>query len=253
MACFVKDSLALPPAFLHSYGVAGYSSWLIMSAGIAHLNTLDFGLQTYVVNRLGMLFHTGRLAEFRCVQSIGLRLVLGITLFAAITLILLLFLPIAIGAKVIYPWMHEPNARADHALQAKYPLFTMPGFYVVAAGCFLIWYVLSRRLRYWSLQQDQTGAAEPTYHMRFLSGLGIFLFALTLTMAVSNYATGELLDRFRIPPRLVTIGIGVFFLLPGIAWFLTRKWWDGEQEAQSEEPTLDEMRSELSSMRASVE
>ena len=98
--------------------------------------------------------------------------------------LLLLFLPIALGAKAIYPWMHEPNPQADHALKAKFPLFTMPGFYVVAAGCFLIWFVLSRRLRYWSLQQDQTGAAEPTHHMRFLSGIGILLFALTLTLGV---------------------------------------------------------------------
>jgi len=54
------------------------------------------------------------------------------------------------------------------------------------------------------------------------------LALLTLTMAVSNYATGELLDRFRLSPRVVTIGIGVFFLLPGLAWFLTQKWWDQE-------------------------
>ena len=52
------------------------------------------------------------------------------------------------------------------------------------------------------------------------------LALLTLTMAVSNYATGELLDRFRLSPRMVTIGIGAFFLLPGVAWFLTQKWWD---------------------------
>ena len=52
------------------------------------------------------------------------------------------------------------------------------------------------------------------------------LALLTLTMAVSNYATGELLDRFRLSPRVVTIAIGVFFLLPGLAWFLTQRWWD---------------------------
>src|SRR5436190_13823553 len=38
---------------------------------------------------------------------------------------LLLFLPITLGAKVIYPWMHEANAASDHALKAKAPLFTM--------------------------------------------------------------------------------------------------------------------------------
>src|SRR5690242_7929882 len=52
------------------------------------------------------------------------------------------------------------------------------------------------------------------------------LALLTLTMAASNYATGELLDRFQISPRLVTIGIGLFFLMPGLAWFLTQRWWD---------------------------
>ena len=52
------------------------------------------------------------------------------------------------------------------------------------------------------------------------------LALLTLAMAASNYFTGELLDRFRISPRIVTIGIGIFFLTPGIAWFITRRWWD---------------------------
>jgi predicted MFS family arabinose efflux permease len=52
------------------------------------------------------------------------------------------------------------------------------------------------------------------------------LALVTLTMAMSNYATGELLDRFQISPRLVTIGIGIFFIMPGLAWFLTQRWWD---------------------------
>jgi predicted MFS family arabinose efflux permease len=49
---------------------------------------------------------------------------------------------------------------------------------------------------------------------------------MTLTMAASNYTTGELLDRFQVSPRVVTIGIGIFFLMPGLAWFLTQRWWD---------------------------
>src|SRR5215204_6593187 len=56
-------------------------------------------------------------------------------------------------------------------------------------------------------------------------------FALmTLTMAASNYATGELLDRFGISPRIVTIGIGTFFLIPGLVWFVTQRWWDREKD-----------------------
>jgi len=51
----------------------------------------------------------------------------------------------------------------------------------------------------------------------------------TLTMAASNFITGELLDRFQISPRIVTVGMGAFFLLPGLAWFMTQRWWDREE------------------------
>jgi hypothetical protein len=60
------------------------------------------------------------------------------------------------------------------------------------------------------------------------------LALLTLTMAASNYATGEMLDRFRLSPRLVTIGIGIIFLIPGLAWFATKNWWDRGKEKYGE-------------------
>jgi Na+/melibiose symporter-like transporter len=49
---------------------------------------------------------------------------------------------------------------------------------------------------------------------------------LTLMMAASNYATGEMLDRYRLSPRAVTVGIGLFFFIPGVMWLATRRWWD---------------------------
>ena len=52
------------------------------------------------------------------------------------------------------------------------------------------------------------------------------LALLTLTMAASNYLVGELMDRFGFSPRVVTAGVGAFFLLPGLIWFVTEKWWD---------------------------
>jgi MFS family permease len=61
------------------------------------------------------------------------------------------------------------------------------------------------------------------------------LALLTLAMAASNYATGELLDHFHFSPRTVTIGIGIFFLLPGLLWFATRRWWDNGQDDEAEE------------------
>lgn len=77
------------------------------------------------------------------------------------------------------------------------------------------------------------------------------LALLTLTMAASNYATGELLDRFRVSPRVVTVGIGIFFMIPGLAWFLTQRWWD-RAETPGKEVKLAE-RGDLPVVNQSVE
>lgn len=66
------------------------------------------------------------------------------------------------------------------------------------------------------------------------------LALLTLTMAASNYVTGELLDRFGISPRVVTVGVGVFFMLPGIIWFISYKWWDRDKLVASNASLEDE-------------
>lgn len=93
-----------------------------------------------------------------------------------------LFVPIAIFAPRIYPWMGiDPHT--DHALHAKQPLFTTPMFYVVALFCFAAWWLFSYKLRSWSLRQDETGAALCTFRLRTWSAVGIFVFAVTLTLA----------------------------------------------------------------------
>ena len=100
--------------------------------------------------------------------------------YSVFSILPVLFIPLAIGAKKIYPWMSN-NPHADHALHSKQPLFTMAGFYIVSIICMATWWFLSNRLRHWSLKQDETGSAECTHKMRFLSYTGIFLFAFTLT------------------------------------------------------------------------
>lgn len=93
-----------------------------------------------------------------------------------------LFIPIALLAEQIYPWM-TIDEHADHSLHVKSALINKTAFYVVAAIIFAIWTFLSYKLRAWSLEQDKTGAAKCTYAMRFHSGWGIFAFAFSLTLA----------------------------------------------------------------------
>lgn len=98
----------------------------------------------------------------------------------------LLFIPIAILAPRIYPWMlmeHTP----DHALHAKHALLNKPFWYLRAVLYFVIWGVITWRLRFWSLRQDTTGDAECTFRMRRIAAGGIFLFAVTLTMAAVDW------------------------------------------------------------------
>ena len=94
-----------------------------------------------------------------------------------------LFLPVAFFAKHIYSWMTIAVPHTNNSLSAKWPVFTMPGFYITSAVFFGIWWLLSSRLLYWSLRQDETGDALCTHQMRFNSGWGIVAFALTLTFS----------------------------------------------------------------------
>ena len=66
------QQLLLPAAFLRGYGVDDYGAWLVVLAAAGQLGNLDFGLQTYLGNRLTMLHAAGELAEFRRLQAIGL-------------------------------------------------------------------------------------------------------------------------------------------------------------------------------------
>ncbi len=65
------------------------------------------------------------------------------------------------------------------------------------------------------------------------------LALLTLTMAASNYIVGELMDRFGFSPRVVTVGVGAFFVLPGLIWFATEKWWDRKGEVPGATPVVE--------------
>lgn len=108
----------------------------------------------------------------------------------------LFFLPIALLAPTIYSWMNVAVPEHDHALHAKWPLFTRAMWYALAAFCFVVWAWLSRGLRRASLEQDRTGAAACTYRMRRYAAVGIFLFAVTLTIAAIMWMKGLMYQWF---------------------------------------------------------
>lgn len=51
------------------------------------------------------------------------------------------------------------------------------------------------------------------------------LMLLTLMLAASSYATGELLERFQLAPQTVAVWLGIAAAFPGVVWFATRELW----------------------------
>ena len=94
----------------------------------------------------------------------------------------ILFVPVILLAPKIYHWM-QLNPADNRVLRAKMPLFTMTGLIAITVVFFGIWWLLSSRLRFWSLKQDETGESLCTHKMRFHSGWGILAFAATVTLA----------------------------------------------------------------------
>jgi hypothetical protein len=118
---------------------------------------------------------------FDAAWSVPLRRVtehLSVLLFPVMAI---LWIPIGVFAPKMYPWMQM--AHPDHALRSKQALLNIPTWYAISIALFFVWGFLTRALRKWSLRQDETGSPQCTYKMRIHACYGIFLFAVTLTLA----------------------------------------------------------------------
>jgi O-antigen/teichoic acid export membrane protein len=91
--------ILLPPIFLHSYGVAQYGEWLVLSATISYLSTLNFGITTYASNELTILRQRGDLVRYRVLQASTLALTLGLIVIGA-------GLSAVVGILPLKAWFH---------------------------------------------------------------------------------------------------------------------------------------------------
>jgi hypothetical protein len=188
-----NDSTLLPPP-LDLSGWRKAPAVLMVAGGVlaaigAAMNPAEFGFSWllafmfFLCIALGALFLVLAHHLSDAGWSVATRRVcehLGSLLFPWLAI---LFVPVAFFGKHIYSWMTIADPHANTSLNARTPVFTQPGFWAVSAIFFGIWWLLSSRLRYWSLKQDETGVAFCTRQMRFHSGWGIVAFALTLTFS----------------------------------------------------------------------
>src|SRR5256885_1061394 len=98
-------------------------------------------------------------------------------------LMLLLFVPVAVGLKSIYPWT-DASVMQSPVLQQKAAHYLNPaGFLTRAVVYFAIWSVLAIALNWLSVEQDRTADRRMRKRLQMISGPGLILFVLTTTFS----------------------------------------------------------------------
>lgn len=98
-------------------------------------------------------------------------------------LVLILFVPIVLGAHSIYSWTHQEELEKHPVLLEKAKYLNLSFFTVRAVIYFALWLTLAYFLNRWSLLQDRTADRQFKKRMQVLSGPGMVLFVLTVTFA----------------------------------------------------------------------
>jgi hypothetical protein len=107
--------------------------------------------------------------------------------FMTLPLMALLFLPLCLGVRELYPWSHPDIVAASETLRSKQWYLNLPAFLARAVVCFGLWVLLARLLRQGSLEQDTTSDPAPTVRLRALSGPGLLFHVLLATFAFIDW------------------------------------------------------------------
>ncbi|MFY9723852.1 MAG: hypothetical protein WB579_10195 [Bryobacteraceae bacterium] len=102
-------------------------------------------------------------------------------------LMLLLFIPIFIGIRNLYPWSHSEIAMADELIRHQRPYLNLPFFtiralFYLGSWCFLSWF-----MNRWSAIEDREGGRTPRRKMGALAGPGLIFLALTITFMATDW------------------------------------------------------------------
>lgn len=86
--------LVTVPVFLYAYGASLYGQWLALAAALGYLSTLHYGLQTYAVTEMTILYNRDELQECRILESSALRMLLALAGIIALGLLLIFVIPV---------------------------------------------------------------------------------------------------------------------------------------------------------------
>jgi hypothetical protein len=98
-------------------------------------------------------------------------------------LLLIGFLPIALGMKKLYIWSHADLVAQDKVMQIKAWYLNPTGFVVRAVIYLLIWNIFAWLLTSGSAKQDVDASPAIWQRLKAISGPGILIYGLTITLA----------------------------------------------------------------------
>ena len=177
-----------PTGFLRSYLVA-YIFWLAIALGcfaIVMLHHMVGGNWGFMIRRT---------------LEAGTR---------TFPLLAVLFLPLLLNLHRLYSWA-RPEMAASLALPPfKRAYLSTPFFVGRTVVYFAAWLLLAYFLNKWSVEQDETGGAEVTNRLQFLSAPGILIYGFTITYAAIDWVMS--LD----PGFFSTIFGMIFMVLPAL-------------------------------------
>jgi hypothetical protein len=118
----------------------------------------------------------------------------------------LLFVPVALGLGLLYPWTHPHGLEGvmAHAVHHKLPWLNPSFFLLRAAAYFAVWIGVAFLLRAWSVRQDEAGGIDLTVRQRRLGTGSLPFVALTFTFAAFDW-------MMSLDPRFFSTIFGVYW------------------------------------------
>jgi len=109
------------------------------------------------------------------------------TAMKVLPLLLLFFIPVALGIHDLYHWSHEDTVANDLLLQKKTPYLNVPFFIIRTVIYFTVWFLLGRGLYKNSVSQDKQHDEKYISNMKRISAPGVILFAITISFAAFDW------------------------------------------------------------------
>ena len=122
--------------------------------------------------------------------------------------LVLLFVPVVVGLKWIYPWAgSEPtDAALREAIEHKHLYLNVPFFLLRAAFYFLVWIALAAALNRWSLESDAGMDLRRARLLRSVSAGGLLLMGFTITFMSIDWSMS-------LDPRWFSTIYGMLFMI----------------------------------------